>query len=129
MSIQTLGPPPVRMPLMTARGDSLTISDTSLLGKWLNLLFTILLNVGPQLRASAMLDFPNTGSQSSSDLTIAVPGAVPGQPVQLAAPLPAAGCSFRADVTAQDVVTVRFLNASAAAVDPAAGEFSVVVQQ
>jgi hypothetical protein len=80
------------------------------------------------LTASATLDFPNTAAQQSSDLTIAVTGAAVGNPVFLAIPAaPDANACFTAWVSAADVVSVRFNNYSAGAIDPASGTYRVVV--
>jgi len=76
---------------------------------------------------SAVLDFPNTLAQTSSDLTIAVPGARVNDTVWLGAPAPPANSHFTAFVSAANTVTVRFINFSAAAIDPASGTFKVGV--
>lgn len=80
------------------------------------------------LKATATLDFGNTSAQSSADLTIAVTGAVVGDPVAVAAPAaPDANTCFTAWVSAPDVVTVRFNNYSSGAVNPASGSYTVIV--
>lgn len=76
------------------------------------------------------LDFPNTAAQTSSDLTVAFPGAVVGDTVVLgivdtAVVLP--DSSYWAFVSAADVVTIRFNNYSAAAQDPPQGSFSLSI--
>lgn len=81
------------------------------------------------LSASAVLDFGSTNAQTSSDLTIAVPGAALGDPVILGVPNGATltNSSFSAWVSAVDVVKVRFMNASAGSLNPASGSFTVIV--
>jgi hypothetical protein len=76
------------------------------------------------LSATATLDFPSTAPQSSSELTISLTGATVGDAVFLGLPATAiANSCFTARVTAADVVTVRFNNYSAAAVDPASATY------
>lgn len=93
--------------------------------------FTNLLNVSTdQLTGTATLDFPSTAAGTSQALTIAVPGAVVGNPVSVGLPAaPAANASFTAYVSAPDVVTVRHNNFSSGAIDPASGTFKVVVHK
>lgn len=105
------------------------IGNQQPLGRWINKLFAVLKGVGPQLRVVATLDFPNTAAQSSSDLTVSVTGAAVGQMVALGAPSSAAGTGYTAFVSAPSVVTVRFLNASAVAVNPASADFAIAVLQ
>lgn len=77
----------------------------------------------------ATLDFPNTAAQTSSDLTITVPGAVVGDVVTLGIPNGSvnANSCFTAWVSAANTVTCRFNNYSAGAIDPASGSFRVSV--
>lgn len=77
----------------------------------------------------ANLDFPLTAAQTSSDLTINVPGAADGDSVSLGVPIASqvANTCYTAFVSAPDTVTVRFNNYSAAGVNPAAGNFKVGV--
>lgn len=84
---------------------------------------------GLNLTGSASLDFASANAGLSADLTIAVPGAVLGDVVALGVPNAAvvANSSFSAFVSAADVVTVRFNNHSAGALNPAAGVFTVKV--
>ena len=124
--IQTLGPPPIRTPLEVAAG-AVTIRSDSPMGKWLNRIFTTLSGIGPQIRGQALLNFPNTAAQTSSDLTISAVGSTPGQPVSLGAPAPPANSCFVAFVGAVDVVTVRFCNFSAGALNPGTDTFRVIV--
>lgn len=81
------------------------------------------------LTAVATLDFPNTAAQQSSDLTITVPGAAVGDAVALGVPNGSvnANSGFFAWVSAANVVSVRFCNFSAGAIDPASGSFRVAV--
>lgn len=81
------------------------------------------------LTATAALDFPNTNAQTSSDLTIALAGAADGDVVVLGVPIAAlnADSCYTAFVSAAGVVTVRFNNYSAAAINPASGTFRVAV--
>lgn len=81
------------------------------------------------LPKSALLDFPNTLAQTSSDLNVSVPGARDGDHVELGVPNVSinANSMYFAWVSANDTVTVRFCNFSAGAIDPAAGTFKVGV--
>lgn len=81
------------------------------------------------LTATAALDFPNTLTLTSSDLTIALTGAADGDIVSLGVPIAAqnANSCYAAFVSAPNVVTVRFNNYSALAIDPAVGNFRVSV--
>jgi predicted RecA/RadA family phage recombinase len=82
----------------------------------------------PPLYAAASLDFPSIAAVTTSTLTITVAGAVFGDPVVLSLPATVnAGIVFDARVTAADVVTVRATNITAAAIDPAAATFGVLV--
>ena len=76
----------------------------------------------------AILAFPNTNAQSSSELTIAVIGAAVGNAVALGLPAaPDANSCYTAYVSAPNVVTVRFTNYSAGPIHPAASAFTVQV--
>ena len=82
------------------------------------------------LSATATLDFPSTGAQTSSDLTITLMGAALGDVVALGVPNEAAwvgGNCFTAWVSDVDTVTIRFNNFSAFANDPDSGVFRVMV--
>ena len=86
-------------------------------------------NSSNTLTGSANLNFPNTPAQSSSELTIAVPGATPGNVVALGLP-PGSfppNCSYTGYVSVGNTVVVRFNNYSVAAVDPGPGVFRIVV--
>lgn len=134
MSVLTLGPVGgiCRTPIAVTRsmaGAELIIQNDTPLGKWLNLVYSILSGVGPQLRASATLNFPNTAAQTSSELTVSVPGAriTDSKGVSVTSTVNPANSYWTAYVSADDVVTVRFNNYSAGAINPASGDFSVIV--
>lgn len=79
--------------------------------------------------ASATLDFPSTGANLTANLGIRVPGAVAGEKVIWGLPsnIPAGGM-YNARVTT-DTVWIRYQNATAGTVDPAAGIFSVTIMR
>lgn len=78
--------------------------------------------------ATASLNFGSVGAGVALDLTIALPGAVVGDLVIAAAPSAlAAGFGYNAFVSATDVVTVRLINNTAGAIDPAAQSWTVAV--
>lgn len=81
------------------------------------------------ISASATLDFPITATRTSSDLTIAVTGAVSGDMVALGVPniSTLANTCYTAWVSADDLVTVRFNNFDNAEKNPASGTFKVTV--
>ncbi len=81
------------------------------------------------IEAGGTLDFPNTSAQTSADLTLHVIGAADGDYVQLSVPnaATAANTSYTAFVSAANTVTVRFVNSSAGAVNPASAVFRVTV--
>ncbi len=83
------------------------------------------------LKGSATLDFPNTLTQISSDLTITVTGAADGDPVMVGVPNGSVqdNTSYTAWVSSANTVTVRFSNHSASSHDPASGTFKVVVNK
>lgn len=78
---------------------------------------------------SQALNFPNTAAQTSSDLNVTVTNARTGDAVLLGVPNAAmnANSSYFAWVSANDTVTVRFNNYSAAAIDPANATFKISV--
>jgi len=81
------------------------------------------------LTATANLDFPNTAAQTSSDLTIALAGAAINDMAVVGldpAGFDANSC-YTAFVDAPGSVTVRFNNYSAAAINPAARDFTVSI--
>jgi len=77
----------------------------------------------------AIMDFPNTSAQSSSDLTSTVTGAVAGSPVLLGVPNASvvANTSYSAWVSSTNTVTVRFNNYSSSSANPASGSFYLIV--
>jgi hypothetical protein len=79
------------------------------------------------LKASATLDFPDTGAQLSADLTITVTGAAVGDIVMLGTPVQLANSTYTAFVSAANTVTVRLNNYSAGNINPASGTFKVYV--
>ena len=80
-------------------------------------------------RTIAIMDFPNTSAQSSSDLTSTVTGAVAGSPVLLGVPNDSvvANTSYSAWVSSTNTVTVRFNNYSSSSANPASGSFYLIV--
>lgn len=79
------------------------------------------------LNGSATLDFPSTASNTESNLTITVTGAVVGDVISLGAPAIAANTMYLAFVSAADTVTVRFRNLTLASIDPASATFKVKI--
>lgn len=81
------------------------------------------------MSASATLDFGNTLTSVSTDLTITVTGAADGDPVQIGVPAGSvnADSCFTAWVSGANTVTVRFNNYSAGSINPASGTFRAVV--
>lgn len=79
--------------------------------------------------ASATLDFPNTATKTSSDLTITVTGAASGDMVALGVPNAAvvANSSYTAWVSSDNTVTIRFNNYDNADKNPASATFKVTV--
>jgi len=77
----------------------------------------------------AIMDFPNTSAQSSSDLTATVTGAIAGTPVLLGVPNGSviSNTSYSAWVSSANTVTVRFNNYSASSANPASGSFYLIV--
>ena len=93
--------------------------------------FRFLVNLAG-ITAVATLDFPNTAAGACSDLTVDAPGVKDGDVVSLGVPagsVPANG-SFFGWVSADDVVTIRYTNNSAAtAYNPASGDFRIVARR
>jgi hypothetical protein len=77
----------------------------------------------------ALMDFPNTNAQSSSDITSTVTGAVAGTPVLLGVPNASviANTSYSAWVSSTNTVTVRFNNYSSSSANPSSGSFYLIV--
>jgi hypothetical protein len=83
------------------------------------------------LTTTATLDFPGTGAQSSSDLTVTLNGVATGDVVAIgpaSASVTANSC-FTAWVSAANTVTIRFNNYSTATSDPASGSFRISVMK
>lgn len=83
------------------------------------------------LRASTTLDFPSISSGAASSLTMTVTGARVGDPVTVNVNPGGltTGVVLMAGVSANDTVTVKAQNVTAAAVDPAAVTVIVTVQK
>jgi hypothetical protein len=80
------------------------------------------------LTATATLDFPSIASNSYSDLTITVTGAVTGSSVHLGAPSGfEANLTFCGWVSATNTVTVRIHNGSGGAINPASATWRATV--
>jgi hypothetical protein len=81
------------------------------------------------LTATAVLNFPSTNAQKSSDLNITVTGAALGDAIILGIPSTSndANSNYSAWVSAANTVTVRFNNFSSLAIDPASGTYRVSV--
>lgn len=106
----------------------LTDTKTGIISSsWFRFLSDLFALTGNGRVMSTTLDFPNTAANSSSDLTVTIPGVADGDTVVLgipAASVPANGGYF-AWVSATDTVTVRFINNSTGAINPASGTFKV----
>jgi hypothetical protein len=80
--------------------------------------------------ATATLDFGNTTTLTSTDLTITVTGAAVGDSVAIGLPAaPDANGCFTGWVSAADTVTVRFNNYSVGSIDPASATYRATVTQ
>lgn len=80
------------------------------------------------LLGSATLNFGSINAAAQADLTITVTGARANDMVALGLPAaPTAGIVFNAFVSADDTVTVRATNITAAPVDPASATYKVAV--
>lgn len=93
-------------------------------------MFTALFHCIP-LDVTATLNFPNTATLDSSDLTVAVRGAKLGDYVEIAPPVASviAKSIYWGFVSDVDEVTVRFCNFSAGSLNPASGNFGVRVKR
>lgn len=85
-------------------------------------------SIAGHLSATAGLDFPDTASGASADLTVTVAGAAIGDTVTLgianaSMSTISGACGFYAWVSAVDTVTVRFWNASGSNKNPGASSF------
>lgn len=78
-------------------------------------------------RVTATLDFANTNAQTSSEKTIACPGANIGDMVIVGSTVNPANSCWTGLVATADIVTVRFNNYSSGAINPASGTFLVTV--
>lgn len=87
--------------------------------------------LGRPLRGSAALNFPSVAASGSADLTITMTGAALGDVVSLGVPNAAmsANLLYFAWVSAANTVTVRAINNSAVAIDPASATFKVNIWQ
>jgi hypothetical protein len=85
--------------------------------------------VANEIFATATLDFPSTLTQTSSDLTITLTGAVDGDAVVLGVPNAAVNgnSNYFAWVSAANTVTVRFNNYGLLAINPASATFKVTI--
>lgn len=91
-----------------------------------------ILNDDPRLQktltVAATLDFPSIAAVGTQALTVSVPGARVGDLVVLGLPDTVNnGVVFDARVSAADTVTVRALNITAGAIDPASASYRVSV--
>lgn len=77
-------------------------------------------------RATATLDFPAVAANASASLSMSVAGVAIGDPVALGTPVPPAGITFAATVTAANSVTITAFNRSTASVDIPASSFTVI---
>ncbi len=79
--------------------------------------------------ATSSINFPGTASGASSDFPVTIAGATDGDIVSLGVPQisTSPNSCFTAWVSAPNTVTIRFNNYSAAAIDPASGNFKVKV--
>lgn len=79
------------------------------------------------LIGSATLDFPNTSTRTSADLTITVTGATTNDFVTVNPPTVNANTCYTAWVSAANTITVRFNNYSGGSINPSSGTFRVTV--
>jgi hypothetical protein len=80
------------------------------------------------LTTTAELDFPSTGSNATSDLTITLTGAADGDVVMVGVPSGSAtDGTYFAFVSAANTITVRFHNTSGGSTDPTFGTFRVSI--
>jgi hypothetical protein len=78
-------------------------------------------------RASATLDFPSIAAAATATLTVTVPGVTTGDDALVFPNVPVAGIVYSAYVSATDTVTVRAINITAGAIDPASQAYRVIV--
>ncbi len=81
------------------------------------------------LIASATLDFPSTTAQTSSVLTVSMPGAILGDIVTMGVPNAAITTNglYSAYVSASNTVTVKFNNYGSSSSNPASGIFNLKI--
>ena len=135
MSFTTLPDAPSRTPLFKDLDVRNLLRNPGALFRFLindawDTWLTLLGNKLKPLIVVATLNFPDTAAQTSSDLTVSVPGADLDHYAEVAPPnasVLANSCYF-AWVSAVGVVTVRFINFSNAALNPASGAFTIVVR-
>jgi hypothetical protein len=83
---------------------------------------------GGSIDASATLDFPSIAAGATAELTITATGATAGDVVQMGPPAGLeAGLIANARVSATNTVTIRLLNSTAGAIDPASATWKVRV--
>ncbi|HYM36046.1 MAG TPA: hypothetical protein VET48_11655, partial [Steroidobacteraceae bacterium] len=115
---------------LPAAAPSVTASGTALGAGYMTTTNTGAMSWQQSIVTTGAVTFANTAAQSSSDQNIAVTGAASGDVVALGVPNGAvlANSSYSAWVSANDVVTIRFNNYSAAAQNPGGPfTFKVVV--
>ena len=101
----------------TTRGDMAVLTDSGVIRKSLI-----------AVSATATLDFPSVGSNSSESLTVNVPGAVVGMPVMVSPPAAfESKFVFCAFVSAADTVKIRIQNSNSSSVDPVSADWTVYV--
>ena len=122
---------PLRTPLhpdlkLSDRVVKFLVSETSVWGTWL----TILRRFVQPIVVVSTLDFANTAAQTSSDLTVNVAGAIVGNHVDVVPPvaLAVANSFFQGLILSAGVVSVRFHNYSAGAINPGSGSFTIIVR-
>lgn len=81
------------------------------------------------LSGSAVLDFGSTSAGTSSELTLTVTGALPGDAVFIGVPSSAnlSNSCYTAVVTTTDTVDIRFNNYSSSPIDPGSGTFTAKI--
>jgi hypothetical protein len=95
--------------------------------------FNLLNNGSPVarvLRASAVVDIASIGAVTTVTNTVSCPGAKVGDKVVLGLPATVdAGVVFDARVSAADTITLRALNITAGAINPASATYEFLVFQ
>lgn len=85
------------------------------------------------LTGSATLDFPSTGPNSGSDLTVTITGAIVGNPVHIGVVTDSMNLdddlTYFGWVSAADTVTVRMLNTGGGTHNPTAQPFKILITQ